>query len=188
MHQDMRHSFPNETQEESDLSFRFSLTYEEALEAFLLIIDRRTPTARKCMSGILLLLAVLCVYLYGIQPYGLQFALMGLLFAFFSFLVYAQPSLKASRAARKVAAAGGTYALVLSEKGYFLLPGDEKLSLKGDSRSRAFETDTLFAIRPDRFHTVCLPKHALREPEAERVHKILKTNIRAFHDRRGSYR
>ena len=37
MHQDMRHSFPNETQEESDLSFRFSLTYEEALEAFLLL-------------------------------------------------------------------------------------------------------------------------------------------------------
>ena len=188
MHQDMKHLFPDESLSESDLSFRFSLTYEEAREAFLLIIDRRSPAVRKCMGGILLLLAVLCVYLYGIQPYGLQFALTGLLFAFFSFLVYAQPSLKAGRSARKVATAGGTYALVLSEKGYVLLPGEGKLSLKGDSRSRAFETDALFAIRPDRFHTICLPKHALKEPETEQVRKILKTNIRAFHDRRGSHR
>lgn len=165
--------------------FRFSLTYEEAREAFLLIIDRRSPAARRIMSLTLLALAILCVCLYGLHPYGLQYAMMSLLFAAASYLVSAYPSLRANRAARNVAQCAGVYELTLSEEGYLLLPGGEKLALNGDSRSRAYETDRLFAIRPDRLHTVCLPKHSIPASEHPQVRRILKTNTRAYHDRRG---
>lgn len=165
------------------LFFRFSLTYEEARETFLLVIDHRSPAARRIMSGTLLLAAVLCVYLYAMHPYGLQFSLMALLFALFSFLVHSYPSLKAGRAARAVVRQHGIYELTLSENGCFILPGGKKLALNGDSRSRAFETDTLFAIRPDRFHTICIPRRCVPVSELERVRRILKTNVRTFHNR-----
>lgn len=183
LQQNRQHPFSEDARGETGLSFRFSLTYEEAREAFLLIIDRRSPAVRRLMGSLLLGLGALCAYAYSIHPYGLHYALLGLLFAFFSFLVFARPSLKAGSAARRLAGAGGTYALILSEKGYFLLPDGEKLFLRGDSRSRAFETNTLFAIRPDRLHTVCLPKRSLRDTEVKQVRNILKTYVRVFHNR-----
>jgi 1,4-dihydroxy-2-naphthoate octaprenyltransferase len=39
------------------------------------------------MGSLLLGLGALCAYAYSIHPYGLHYALLGLLFAFFSFLV-----------------------------------------------------------------------------------------------------
>lgn len=167
------------------LFLRFTLTFEEAREAFLLIIDRRSPVSRRIMSFVLLAAALVCVCLYGLHPYGLQFALTALFFALFSYLVSAAPALRVGRAARAVAKRAGVYELTLCEEGYLILPGGETLLLDGDARSRAYETDRLFAIRPDRFHTVCLPKRSIPESEHSLVRTILKTNIRAFHDRRG---
>lgn len=165
-------------------SFRFSLTYEEAREAFLLIIDRRTPAARRIMSFTLLALAVICVCLYGLHPYGLQYALTALLFAVSSYLVSAYPSLRAARAAKNVTRTTGIYEFALSEAGCLLLPNGERIDLNGDSGSRAYETEHLFAIRPDRLHTFCLPKHSIPASDFQQVRSILKTNVRAYHDRR----
>lgn len=165
-------------------SFRFSLTYEEAREAFLLIIDRRTPAARRIMSFTLLALAVICVCLYGLHPYGLQYALTALLLAVSSYLVSAYPSLRAARAAKNVTRTTGIYEFTLSEEGCLLLPNGERIDLNGDSGSRAYETEHLFAIRPDRLHTFCLPKHSIPASDFQQVRSILKTNVRAYHDRR----
>ncbi len=163
--------------------FRFQLTCDEAREAFLLIIDRRSHASRLIMSGTLLISALVCTGLYGLHPYGLQYALTALLFAFFSFLVCAYPRLKASRSAKAVTRRGGTYELKLSPKGYFILPDGELLKLNGDKRSRTLESDALFAIRPDRFHTVCIPKRAIPESKLESVRNILRSNTSSFRDK-----
>lgn len=184
MQKNRHHAHPSESG--ISLAFRFTLTYEEIREAFLMIIDRRSRTSRLAMNISLFLLALVCVCLYALYPQGLQFALMACLFAFFSFLVCVYPSWKAGRAARIVVKKGGTYKFSLSSEGYFILPGGEKLLLKGDSRSRAFETDTLFAVRPDRYHTICLPKRVIRTSDLIQVRSILQSNIRAFHDRTSS--
>lgn len=164
--------------------FRFTLTYEEAREAFLLIIDRRSPAARRIMRLALLSMASVCVCLYCIHPYGLQYALAALLFAVFAYLVSAWPSLRAARAARHVAHIAGVYEITLSEEGYLLLPDGERVDLNGDSGSRAYETERLFAIRPDRLHTFCLPRRSIPASDFQQVRSILKTNVRAYHDRR----
>lgn len=176
-------SWQEDTSTKQLILFRFQLTYAEAREAFLLIIDRRSRISRIAMSSILLTLSFICVILYGFHPYGLQFAFMALLFALFSFLVYAYPSLKASSSAKAVVRQGGTYELKLSAEGYFILPDGEILNLNGDKHNRIFESNVLFAIRPDRFHTVCIPKRAVPAPKLELVRSILRSNTKSFCDK-----
>lgn len=165
------------------INFQFQLTYEEAREAFLLVIDRRSHTSRLIMGGVLLALALGSAILYGRHPYGLQFALAAILFALFAFLVLAYPTLKAGRAAKSVTRQGGTYKLKLSTKGYFVLPGGEKLPINGDRLSRVLESDTLFAIRPDRYNTVCLPKRIIQADDIAQVRAVLQTYARTYHDK-----
>lgn len=63
LQQNRQHPFSEDAQGETGLSFRFSLTYEEAREAFLLIIDRRSPAVRRLMGSLLLGLGALCALL-----------------------------------------------------------------------------------------------------------------------------
>lgn len=173
----------SDSHSERYINFQFQLTYEEAREAFLLIIDRRSHTSRLIMGGVLLILALVSAILYGRNPYGLQFALAAILFALFAFLVLAYPALKAGRAAKSVTCQGGTYKLKLSPKGYFILPDNQKLLINGDRLSRVLESDTLFAIRPDRFNTVCLPKRTIQADDISQVRAILQIYAGAYHDK-----
>ncbi|MCD7830116.1 MAG: hypothetical protein LUG58_06735 [Clostridiales bacterium] len=175
-----------------EISVRYELRYEEAYEALRLIVDRRSPKSRRVMGYALLALAVVCVVLYARDPYGLQFALLALLFALFSFLVLWTPHLRAQRGAKAITRRKGYYQYTLSGKGYVKLANGTKIDLKGDKDCRAHETETLFAIRPDRMNTICLPKRCLTPSQVLLAREILEYYSRVFKrggeqaDKRGS--
>lgn len=183
MQKHIRNSSPSKKNSEQLLHFNFKLTFEEASEAFLLIIDRRSRISRLAMGMTLLLLALVNVILYALHPYGLQYAMMAFQFAVFSFLVFAYPSIKARFAAKSVVRQGGYFKLMLSTDGYFILPGGDKLRLNGDRHSRVLESNTLFAIRPDKSHTLCLPKRVVRASDISLVRQIFQSSTNTFYDR-----
>ncbi len=166
-------------------SFRYELAYDEIYDALRLIVDRRSPRSRRVMGIVLLVLAAPCVVLYALNPYGLQWALLAILFAVFSFLVLCSPSLRAKKGARAATRRKGYYKLTLSGDGYIVLANGNRIELDGDKDSRAYETDALFAIRPDQVTSVCLPKRMMQPAEITLTREILKTYVRAFHQRCG---
>ncbi|MCD8190561.1 MAG: hypothetical protein LUD78_10140 [Clostridiales bacterium] len=164
-----------------EISVRYELRYEEAYEALRLIVDRRSRRSRQIMGYMLLALAVVCVALYAHDPYGLQFALLAILLAVFSFLVLWTPHFKAQKGARAITRRKGYYQYTLSGEGYILLTNGTKIDLKGDKDCRAHETETLFAIRPDRINTFSLPKRCLTESEILLTREILDYYVRVFY-------
>lgn len=168
-------------EEVSSIRLHYELHFDEVYEALLLIIDRRRVNSRRCMGIFLFLLALVCVVLYGRTPYGIQFALMALLFAVFSFLVLAYPQLKAQTGARAIIRRGGRYQIELLSDGWIALPNGDQVDLAGDKSGRTLETRELFALRPDRLHTLCIPKRILNDGQTQQIRQILTTYSRTYH-------
>lgn len=151
----------------------YQLSYEELAESMTLICDRRSKKSRIIMSCVLFVLAIGAVILYAQNPYGIHYAFTAIVMAAFSFIVGAYPSLKGKNSARKISKQRGTYKLVVSSDGYILPYGDDSVDLFAFSGGKCFETNQLFAIRADRFHSFCIPKRILNPIQLFEIRAIL---------------
>jgi len=156
----------DEKSESGSVSFSYSISYDEAYAAFKLLSNRIAPKYRTVISIVLIGVAVVLIALYAINPYNLEYFLLpALCLALYMGIVY-YPETKARSGARKVASIKGVYKIELFASGYIKPFGEQKLPLSNDKWARAFETEALFALRPDRTHTFCLPKRIMSEEQA----------------------
>ena len=170
---------PMKTEEER-LSFKYGLSYEEAFDAFLLLAARGRKRNRDITAAALIVLAAVLTVLYALNPYKVEyFLLAGLALATFGGVAY-YPTVKARSGARRVAGARGIYKVGLSSAGYIRAAGGADLELAGDKDARAFETETLFVLRPDRQNTFCLPKRIMTEREIGLTRSIVAGHVKKF--------
>ncbi|UQZ89798.1 hypothetical protein C4J81_11495 [Deltaproteobacteria bacterium Smac51] len=161
------------------MTFKYSLTYDEAFEAFHRLAARGNPVARKIVAIGLLGLSAALIVMYALEPTRLEYFFLPILClaTYFGMMYY--PGFKARRGAKAVATARGHYQVEITESG-LIRSGGEDIELDGDKDARAFETSQLFVIRPDRLHTFCLPKRIMKEAEALEVREILKSRLKKF--------
>ena len=160
-------------------SYRFSydLTYDEAYRAFSLLAFKRSGKFRLIAGIILTAAAVLMLVLFAMdntKVMDLFLAVIAILLLFY--LIYF-PVLKARKGARAVERAKGTYRVAITDTGTISLPHEKPINLDGDKDARAIETDDLFVIRPDSYHTFCIPKRVMKEKEIYGVREILAAYI-----------
>ncbi len=165
-------------------SIQYQASYDELKEAFSLLVDKRSKRSRRIVGGLWLAAAIVLVILYAREPIGIHYAFMALVSAVFATLVWGYPDIKASLAARKVAKRKGTYKIKVRSDGYIIPYGQEALSLAKDKKSRAFETDRLFAVRPDFNHSIYLPKRAMDQVRISFVREVLQTYCKSYIDNR----
>ncbi len=159
--------------------FKYSLTYDEAFEAFYRLAARGHPLVRKTVAAALLGLSAVLIVLYALEPARLEYFFLPLLCLAMYFGLMYYPSLKAKRGARRVAALGGLYQVEIRDDGFIRAAG-ETLELAGDRDARAFESAGLFVIRPDRLHSFCLPKRIMKEAEILELRAILAKGLKKF--------
>lgn len=168
---------PNEQQW---ISFKYSLEYDEAFEAFFLLAARGRKRNRDITAVILFVLAAVLTVLYALYPYRLEYCFLAFLTLItFGGVVY-YPRIKAHCGAKKVAGARGVYKVGLSRSGRIRSADGPPLELAGDKDARAFESDAIFVLRPDRRNTFCLPKRAMNNSEIERVRGIVAGHVKKF--------
>ena len=162
------------------ISFEYSLSYDEAFDAFLLLAARGRKRHRDITAVALIVLAAALTALYAFHPYQLEyFLLAALALATFGGVVY-YPRMKAHSGARQVAKAQGVYKVELSTAGYLRTADGPRLELSGDKDARAFETGALFVLRPDRQHTFCLPKRIMADREADLIRSVVAGHVKKF--------
>lgn len=160
-------------------SVRYRLEPSQTREALTLILDRRGKRARTVMAGLLLLLAAgLAIWGCYTAP-GSHLTLAGYSAAV-AILVYFYPATRARWSARQLSHATGYYQLNVYADGTLGLPDGSRVSLWGDKGSRGFSTSRIFALRPDRQHTFCIPRTALSLQQQTIFTRLLRENLRTF--------
>lgn len=155
------------------LEFEYQLKYEESYETFYLLSMKGGKQARNILAVILTVIAVAMLLLYYQDSSRIHYFFIAILdIALLYYLIYV-PALKAKKGAKKVSRQRGIYRIELTDDGK-IRSGKECIPIRGDKDARVIETERIFAIRPDRLHTFCLPKRILREEEIDQVRKILK--------------
>ena len=180
--QDLENESGRRTMKTADqwIGFQYSLSYDEAFEAFLLLSARGRKRNRDFTAVALIVLAAGLTVLYAYNPYQLEYFLMAaLVLATFGGVVY-YPKIKARSGAKRVAGAQGLYKVELSTDGHIRAAAGPGLELAADKDARAFETDTLFVLRPDRQHTFCLPKRIMTGREIELTRSIVADHVKKF--------
>ena len=152
----------------------YQLTYEEAYEAFKVLATRRSRSYRIAVSVILAAASAVLLVLYAMDGTRLHYMFLAVLSIVMLFYIIYQPVLTARRGAARVARAAGTYHVVLHGNGLIDLPGEQGISIRGDKFARLAETDTVFALRPDASHTICIPRRILSSRETEFIRDLYK--------------
>ena len=163
--------------------YRFRLTYEEAYEAFLNLLERGNKKLRTMATLAVGVIAAGLLIGFAMDKTRVHFIYTALMAVIVLALLIYVPALNARKGAARVAKAGGSYQVRISRTGQVILPRKEPIPLAGDKNSRAVETKNLFAIRTDNSTTLCIPKRTMKDQEIEDVRKILKAYIR-YQDRR----
>lgn len=162
-------------------SLRYQLEPAQIHEAFRLILDRRGKAARTVVSAFLLLLA-LALFLRGDRLAPGVGSNLAVYAAFLAVLVYGYPNFRARWSTRKLSRKSGRYQLDFYEDGTILLPDGSRVPLRGDRASRGYATPRIYALRPDRFHTFCIPRSALSPAQQPQLEQLLRTYLGAFHE------
>ncbi|MBR2188758.1 MAG: YcxB family protein [Eubacterium sp.] len=155
------------------ITLNYQLTKDEAYEAFYLHASRRSRTVKLIVSAVLTALAVILLGFYALDSRRIHMLFLAVCAIALLFYILYQPVLQAKRGARLVEKAGGKYRIILHRDGRIVLPDGGVLNMSGDKYARAVETDTIFALRPDAQHTICIPKRILSEDEAEFIRALL---------------
>lgn len=163
--------------------FRYRLTYEEAYEAFLNLLQRGNKKLRTLATIAVGVIATGLLIGFAMDHTRVHFIYTALMSVIVLALLIYLPELNAKKGAKKVGKAGGSYQVRISRGGQVILPRREPVPLAGDKNSRAVETENLFVIRTDVSNTLCIPKRTMKDPEIEDIRKILKTYIK-YQDRR----
>jgi hypothetical protein len=162
------------------IALRYRLTYGEAFEAFNLVATNLSPKVRTAVGAALLITAAVLTVLYACEPSKLEyFFLSAMALGIFAAVAY-YPALKAKSGARKVARIGGEYKVELLMDGLIRTPGNAVFPVAGDKRARAFETESIFVIRPDAMNTFCLPKRVMSPDEIAAARHILAEHLKRF--------
>lgn len=155
------------------LDLKYKLSYQEAYDAFYVLASRRSRRTRLLTGAVLAAISAGMLVMYGLNRTGFHYLFLAVCSIALLFYIIYQPVIGARRGARQVARADGTYHVVLHEGGTIDLPGENGLSIRGDKFSRAVETDTVFAIRIDAGHTVCIPKRILKGSEEDMIRGLI---------------
>lgn len=131
------------------------------------------------MAALLLIISAGLIVMYALEPTRLEYFFLPVLCLAMYFGLMYYPAFKARRGARQVAAVGGLYQVEIGTDGFIRAAGEE-VKIKGDKDARAFESAALFVIRPDRFHSFCLPKRIMNENEALALREILRGQLKKF--------
>ena len=162
------------------LFLRYSLSYDEIYETFATILNKHSRRSRHVAATVLSAVAVVLLVLYARNPSHLEYSFLALVTALLIFRVLGYKELKARRSAKRLSRVGGIYEVTLYAQGQIQPKGGAKLDLNGDKDARAFETERLFVIRPDRMHTFAIPKRAIRPEESAIIRNTLKSCMRKF--------
>lgn len=154
------------------LKFEYRLTYEECYETFYLLSRKWGRTKGIVLTSVLTAIAVVMLILYYRDRRGVHYFFLSVLtILVLTYLIY-MPVLKAKKGAKNVSRQNGLYRIELTGDGR-IKSGKEVVDLKGDEDARVIETDMIFAIRPDRIHTFCIPKRILSKEEIMKVRESL---------------
>lgn len=162
-------------------SLRYQLTPEQTQEALRLILDRRGKPTRMAAAAVLLLLAA-GLGVYGRSASQTAYTALAVYAAIMALLVYGYPNVKARWSARKLSRQKGWYQLDFYPDGTVGLPDGSRVVLRGDKGSRGFVTKTVYALRPDRFHTFCIPVSALSFQQRKDLNVLLRANLKVFYE------
>lgn len=169
------------------VKFRYDINYQEAYDTFYAILDRRSRTSKIIVFLLLAVCAASTTVMYARQPQYIGYSFLAFLCVLMMFGVWYVPVLKAKKGAGKVSRTGGNYELKLRKEGYLELKKGQKIYLNGDKDVRACETELVFAIRPNREMTFCIPKRIMNADEIIFVREVLKLKIKHFQRKEGVY-
>lgn len=161
-------------------SDEYELDYQEAYETFLLTSRLGSKRSRAMALALLTVAGAVMTVYYALDPRRLDAFILAAMAILVFLAVVLAPGLRASSGAKAVKRARGTYRISMGP-GFITTPDGERWPLKGDKKARAFETGKLFAMRPDRLHTFCLPKRILSEAQLAEVRAILQESGLEFH-------
>ncbi len=163
---------------ESDLRFTYKLTYQEAYDTFYLLASRQSKRTR-ILLGICLTAAAVCLLiLFAADSRGIHYLFLAAIAILLLFYLLYHPVLSARKGARNVAKANGTYQITVNGSGRIRLPGNQTLQFGEDKYARAVETDSIFALRIDTQHTLCIPKRILKEREILQIRQMIEEHTR----------
>lgn len=157
--------------------FQYTLTYDEAFEAFYLLTFRRTKRTRILAEIMLTVIAVIMLILYALKPIRIHYLYLTVIAILLLFYLLYYPYAKARKGAKSVVAAKGTYQVGVSSDGKLHF-GKKAVPLKGDKYARAIETKNSFIVRPNQETTVCIPKRILSKSNEDFIREQLIQNIR----------
>ena len=157
--------------------FRYSLTYQEAYDAFLALAMRYTKKVKYGLMAAIVLITVICMVMFITNPERFYVFFMVIFAVLMTAYLFYMPVIKAKKGACQVARINGTYEVTITSAGRIVLAGEED-DLKQDKNSRAVELKESFAIRVNSYTTVCIPKRVMRESQIEAVREILKEFIK----------
>lgn len=158
-------------------TFRYSLSYQEAYDAFLALAMRYTKKVKYGLMATIVLVAIFSMVIFAMDPDRFYVFFLVIMAVIMTIYLFYMPIIKAKKGAAQVARIGGTYEVAITSTGKIILAGVED-DLKQDKNSRAVELKDSFAIRPNSYTTVCIPKRTMRPSQVEAVREILKEYIK----------
>lgn len=159
------------------LEFVYKIKYEEGYETFYSLSMKFGKRMRNLLILVMTVIAAVMLFLYYRDSRKIHYFFIAVLDILLLYGLIYMPALKARKGAKKVSRQNGTYKIELTGDG-MIRAGGQCIPLKGDKDARMIETETIFAIRPDRVHTFCLPKRILTDQQTEKVRKLLQDKMR----------
>ncbi len=156
------------------LNLEYKMSYQEAYDAFLLLASRRRKSATILFVIALTAIAVVLLILFALDPRKVHYLFLAVIAILLLFYIIYQPALSARRGAKNVAKTNGIYKISLDESGRIGLPDKSILLFGEDKHARAAETDTIFALRVDKDHTICIPKRILGKNQEVQVRQMIE--------------
>ena len=157
---------------------QYRLTYQEAYDTFYLLASRQSKKTRIFLGICLTAIAIVLLVLFGMDGRKVHYFFLALIAILLLFYLIYHPALRARAGAANVAKTNGLYKITLNEAGQIRLPGNQTLRFGEDRYARAVETDTVFALRIDTQHTLCIPKRILKNHEIEQIREMIENNTR----------
>lgn len=162
------------------VKYQYKISYQEAYDAFYAIVNRRSKKAKMTVYVILGICAVITLAAYIKQPQYIGYSFLSLLCVLMMFGVWNVPVSRAKKGAKRVERVNGKYEVQITKNGYLILKDGEKIPLSGDKDTRVCETENVFAIRPNRSMTFCLPKRIMSGEEIAFVQETLKHYVKNY--------
>ena len=154
------------------LELQYTLSYQEAYETFYVLASRRSSRTRIITAVLLTAIAIIMLVLFANNGIKIHYLFLAICSIALLFYVLYQPIITAKHGAAKVQKAGGKYRIILFSDGKIRFPNGEELCLKEDKYSRVIETENVFAMRIDAYHTVCVPKRILKEKDEQFIRAL----------------